>query len=122
MGKGKTTTIEVSGIKKDRLYIHENKMKGISKDMQKQLTIISDSLLSINGTLNKLINHNVIKGNRVDSFKSCSKKAKDQAIAADKLKMTLSEKYDDDLRAYPIKLLDERIDDLEKKIANLLGK
>ncbi len=119
MGKHRTTTTEVSGIEKDKLFINEGKMRGLSKDMQKQLTVISESLNNLSDSLNKLVSSKVITGNRVDSYKSWAKRAKSQAIAADKLIASLSEKCDADLQLYPIQLLDDRISELEKKIASL---
>ena len=119
MGKHRTTTTEVSGIEKDRLYINESKMRSLSKDMQKQLTVIAESLNHLSDSLNQLVSQKVVTGNRVDSYKSWSKRAKSQAIAAEKLIASLNEKCNADLQLYPIQLLDERIAELEKKIASL---
>ncbi len=119
MGKHRTTTTEVSGIEKDRLYINESKMRSLSKDMQKQLTVIAESLNHLSESLNQLVSQKVVTGNRVDSYKSWSKRAKSQAIAAEKLIASLNEKCNADLQLYPIQLLDERIAELEKKIASL---
>ena len=119
MGKHRTTTTEVSGIEKDRLFINEAKMRSLSKDMQKQLTVISESLEHLSESLNLLISQKVVTGNRVDSYRSWSKRAKSQAIAAEKLIASLNEKCNADLQLYPIQLLDERIAELEKKIASL---
>ena len=117
--KNSTTKIEVTGINKDHLYINESKMRTLSKDMQKQLGILSESLSNIHVSLNKLVNHKVVKGSRLDKFRGLSKKAKAQSIAADKLMNTLTDKCSEDLQLYPIQLLDERIAELEKKIASL---
>ena len=119
MGKHRTTTTEVSGIEKDRLSINEAKMRSLSKDMQKQLIVISESLEHLSESLNLLISQKVVTGNRVDSYRSWSKRAKSQAIAAEKLITSLNEKCNADLQLYPIQLLDERIAELEKKIASL---
>jgi uncharacterized small protein (DUF1192 family) len=120
MGKNKTTVVtEVSGIDKDKLFINENKMRNLSKDIEKQLAIISDSLSNLSNSLDVLVNNKVVTGNRIDSYKSWSKRAKSQANAADKLIDSLHEKTNVDLQLYPIQLLDERIAELEKKIASL---
>ena len=121
MSKKIKNATEITGINKDVLYINEAKMRGLSKDMQKQLEIISDSLYNLNSTLNFLISQKIVTGNRVNSYKSWAKRAKSQAIAAEKLIITLNEKCNEDLQLYPIKILDERIAELEKKLASLMN-
>lgn len=121
MSKKIKNATEITGINKDVLYINEAKMRGLSKDMQKQLEVISDSLYNLNSTLNFLISQKIVTGNRVNSYKSWAKRAKSQAIAAEKLITTLNEKCNEDLQLYPIKLLDERIAELEKKLASLMN-
>ncbi len=121
MSKKIKNATEITGIDKDVLYINESKMRGLSKDMQKQLEIISDSLYNLNSSLNYLISQKIVTGNRLNSYKSWAKRAKSQAIAAEKLITTLNEKCNEDLQLYPIKLLDERIAELEKKIASLVN-
>ena len=119
MSKTLKNTTEITGIDKDELFINETKMRGLAKDMQKQLEIISSSLYNISGSLNQLMSQKIVTGNRLASYKSWSKRAKAQAIAAEKLISTLTDKTNEDLQLYPIKLLDERIAELEKKIASL---
>ena len=106
-------------INKDDLYINDSKARAIEKDILKQLDIIRVSLMKSNEILNKTINKKIIKGSRVDVFKGWAKKSKAQSMASEKLKCFLKDSYEMDLRNYPIKLLDERIAELEKKISNL---
>ena len=112
-------SIEVTNVDRDNLYVNDSKVKGIEKDMQKQLEIIRSSLLNISSLLNRCVNLKVVKGNRVDIYKGWARKAKTQGLAAEKLKANLSEKYSEDLKNYPLKLLDDRIAELERKIANM---
>ena len=120
MEKNKKDSIDVGNIHKSELFLNEVKVKPIIKDMEKQLGELEKSLAIVNVSINKLVNQKVIKGNRVDAYRSLSKKAKAQAIAASKLKDNLHEKYVEDLQFYPIQLLDQRIAALEKKIASLV--
>ena len=107
-------------VNKEDLYINDSKARAIEKDILKQLDIIRVSLMKSNEILNKTINKKIIKGSRVDVFKGWSKKAKAQSMASEKLKCFLKDSYEMDLRNYPIKLLDERIAELEKKISDLV--
>ncbi len=120
MEKNKKDSIDVGNIHKSELFLNEVKVKPIIKDMEKQLGELEKSLSIVNVSINKLVNQKVIKGNRVDAYRSLSKRAKAQATAASKLKVTLHEKYVEDLQFYPIQLLDQRIAALEKKIASLV--
>ena len=112
-------SLDLNSIDKNTLFVNEVKLNSLSKDMQKQLDVIGTSLTNINCNLNKLINKNVFKGNKADTLKGISKKAKAQASAADKLKKSLINDIAADIQLYPLKVLDERISALEKKIASL---
>ena len=112
-------SLDLKSIDKNTLFVNEVKLNSLSKDMQKQLDVIGTSLTNINCNLNKLINKNVFKGNKADTLKGISKKAKAQASAADKLKKSLINDIAADIQLYPLKVLDERISALEKKIASL---
>lgn len=112
-------SLDLNSIDKNTLFVNEVKLNSLSKDMQKQLDVIGTSLTNINCNLNKLINKNVFKGNKADTLKGISKKAKAQASAAEKLKKSLINDITADIQLYPLKVLDERISALEKKIASL---
>ncbi len=112
-------SLDLSSLDKNNLFVNEVKLNSLSKDMQRQLDVIHMSLTNINVDLNKLINQKVFKGNKAETFKGLSKKAKSQAGAALKLKKSLIDDVASDIQLYPLKVLDERISELEKKIANL---
>lgn len=116
---GKSTTEIQNKIVKDKLSINETKAKPLVNDINKQLDNISDSLHKINNTLNRSVSIGLIKGSKGNSFKSWAKKSKAQADNALKLKGRLNESFDSDIREYPIKLLDQRIAELEKKIESM---
>ena len=120
MGKynlGKSTTKIQEKITKEGIYINEVKADPIIKNILKELDDINTSLQKINITLNRSVNIGVVKGTKANTFKSWARKSKEQANNALKLKEKISTKYNKDVKDYPIKLLDERIAELEKKIA-----
>ena len=121
MSKKKTDhySLDLSSLDKNNLFVNDVKLNSLSKDMQRQLDVIHLSLSNINVNLNKLINQKVFKGNKAETLKGLSKKAKSQAGAAVKLKKTLVDDVNSDLQLYPLKVLDERISELEKKISSL---
>lgn len=110
---------DIGDIREGEVFLNEAKVGPTIEDIEKQLGELEKSLTSVSVSINKLVNQKVIKGNRVDAYKSLSKKAKAQATAASKLKVTLHEKYVEDLQFYSIQLLDQRIAALERKIASL---
>ena len=120
MGKynlGKSTTKIQEKITKEGIYINEVKADPIVKNILKELDDINTFLQKINITLNRSVNIGVVKGTKANTFKSWARKSKEQANNALKLKEKISTKYNKDVKDYPIKLLDERIAELEKKIA-----
>ena len=122
MGKynlGKSTTEIQNRIVKDKLSINESKSRPLVKDINKQLDNIVDSLHKINNILNRTVSIGLVKGSKGNSFKSWAKKSKSQADNALKLKEKLNESYETDVREYPIKLLDQRIKELEEKIESM---
>ena len=122
MGKynlGKSTTKMGGKIAKGELYLNEVKTEPTMKNILKELDEISNSLQRINITLNRSVKIGAVKGSKANSFKSWGKKCKSQADNALKLKEKVSAKYNKDVRDYPIKLLDDRIAELEAKIAML---
>ena len=122
MGKynlGKSTTTMGGKIAKGELYLNEVKTEPVMKNILKELDEISNSLQRINITLNRSVKIGAVKGSKASSFKSWAKKCKSQADNALKLKEKVSVKYNKDVRDYPIKLLDDRIAELEKRIAML---
>lgn len=120
MGKynlGKSTSKVGEKLVKEGIFLNEVKSDPIIKNIVKELDDISTSLKKINITLNRSVNIGAIKGSKANTFKSWARKSKEQANNALKLQEKVSTKYNKDVRDYPIKLLDERIAELEKKIA-----
>ena len=110
----------VMNINKNHLFINSDKMKTIDKNMENDLEKMRGSLIQINILLNKIVKYDSIKGKRKEIFKGWAKVSKSQVLASEKLKLNLNEKYKDDLQKYILKLLDERISDIERRI-NLLS-
>ena len=104
--------------KKD-LYIDVKKVSKIESDMEKQLESIRVSLININNLLNVAAKSEFVKGQKANSLKSWAKKAKSQSLSADKLKEKLNILYSQDFYEYPLKLLNDRIAELEKRIASM---
>lgn len=120
MGKynlGKSTTRMGTKLTKGELYLNEVKTEPIIKNILKELDGISVSLQKINIILNRSAKIGAVKGNKASTFKAWGRKSKSQADSALKLKEKASTKYNKDVKDYPIKLLDDRIAELEKKIA-----
>jgi len=122
MGKynlGKATTKQNDKIVNEGIYVNENKANILVKDINKQLDNVSLSLHKINILLNHATTLGLVKGARSTAFKGWAKKSKAQAENALRIKEKLEIKYNDDVKNYPIKLLDERIAELEKRIEDL---
>lgn len=122
MGKynlGAATTKSLEKVVNEGIYVNEAKADIIIKDINKQLDNISESLHKINNLLNRTTTLELVKGTRAKAFKGWAKKCKSQADNALKIKEKLDIKYKLDVRDYPIKLLDERIAEIEKKILEM---
>lgn len=122
MGKyslGTATTKMNAKMSKDELNLNAKKANPLEKDMEKQFDGIKSSLTAINKLLNKAVSKKVVKGGYADAFKGWAKKANAQATAAGARKKRLAAKYTEDVKNYTIKLLDNRIAELEKKIAGM---
>lgn len=120
MGKynlGKSTTQLGNKLTKDELYLNEVKCDPIIKNILKELDDVNNSLQKINIMLNRSVKIGAVKGSKANSFKAWARKSKSQGNNALKLKDKVSTKYNKDVKDYPIKLLDDRIAELEKKIA-----
>ena len=72
--------------------------------------------MNISSLLNKAAKNEFVKGKRVEIFKGWAKVSKSQALSCEKLKYNFNDRYKDDLQNYILKLLDERITDIEKRI------
>lgn len=120
MGKNNKDVLIIDGISSDELILNESKTRKVLKDMDKQLHVLEDAWMDINHSINKLVNQNVIKGKHGESLKSMIKQSKIQSSAAKKLSSNLIDKFEEDVKIYPIQLLDKRISVLEEKIAHMV--
>ena len=117
LGKSKSSINEQ--IKKDSLFVDEKKSSKLIASIDKNLELIEKSMLNIEGLLNKSINSGAVSNSRTKIFKSWARKCKSQANSANKLKDKINESYQADVKYYPIKVLDDRIAELEQKLAQL---
>lgn len=123
MGKyslGKATTKINSKMSKDSLNLDESKATPLKNSMMKQFDTIQKSLTNINSYMNKAVSKKVVTGSYANAFKGWAKKCNSQSAAAKKRRTALNTKYSEDVRNYTVKLLDQRIAELEAKI-NALG-
>ena len=120
MGKNNKDVLIIDGISSDELILNESKTRKVLKDMDKQLHVLEDAWMDINHSINKLVNQNVIKGKHGENLKSMIKQSKIQSSAAKKLSSNLIDKFEEDVKIYPIQLLDKRISVLEEKIAHMV--
>ena len=122
MGKynlGKSTSKVLSTVSSEGIYLNEAKSDKIVKNSLKELDNISDSLSKVNIILNKAAGLGILSNSRSNTFKDWAKKSKEQANNALKVREKLDNNYSMDVKNYPIKLLDDRIAELERKIADM---
>ena len=106
-------------INKNELFVDDAKSGIIVSNIHSQLDEIHASLLNIHSILNQLVKEYYVRGARVDVFKGWAKKSKSQASSAKKLDDLLTSEYSKALKEYPLKLLDDRIAELERKMSKM---
>jgi ribosomal protein S13 len=116
---GTATTKIDAKMQKGEVYLDQAKATALKNDMVKQFENITASLNQIQTDLNKAVSKKVVKGSYADAFKGWGKKCKSQATAATKRKTTLSNKYNEDVKNFTIKLLSDRISRLESLISSM---
>ena len=116
---GKSTSKVKDSINSAGIYINEDKATPVVGFISEELDDISNSLNKINNILNRAVSIGVIKGTRGNTFKSWAKKSKAQATNASKIKDKLNNMYEIDVKEYPIRLLDARIAELERKLESM---
>ena len=122
MGKynlGKTSLVVSDKINTSDLYINEKKVNKLVHDMDLEFDSLRKSFLKIQKLLNQSVNAGFVKGTRSTTFKSWARKAKSQSTQAEKLRVKLLEKYQEDVKQYPVYLIDQRLAMLEKRINEL---
>ncbi len=117
LGKSKSTINEQ--ITKENLFIDEKRCKKLQTNIDKNLELIEKSMINIERLLNKSLSMGAVSGTRTKVFKSWSRKCKSQANSAASLRDKIVESYEADVKYYPIKELNDKIKELETKIARL---
>ncbi len=100
-------------------YINEEKCKKLIASINKNLDAIEKSMLDLEKSLNSALKEGAVTGSRIKIFKSWSRKCKSQANSAIKLKEKIAENYEIDINYQPVHELDNRIKELERKLAKL---
>lgn len=122
MGKyslGKSNSSINEQITKDNLFIDEKRCSKLVNSIDKNLELIEQSMLNVESLLNKSLSMGVVTSSRNKVFKSWSRKCKSQANSANNLREKVTNSYEEDVRYYPIKLLEDKITALEDKVAQL---
>ncbi|MBQ3297285.1 MAG: hypothetical protein IJJ63_00855 [Bacilli bacterium] len=122
MGKynlGKSNASVNIHITKDNLFIDEKRCNELINNIDNNLELIEKTMLNIERILNRSVSLKAVTSTRVKVFKSWARKCKSQATSVERLREKLATGYDEDVRYYPIKVLDDRIKELEEKIALL---
>ncbi len=116
---GTATTKIKPTVNKGELYLDPDNATRYEQDMAKQFTAIKTSLTNINTLMTKAVQQKIVKGSYADAFKGWAKKSKSQATAAGNRLNTLTSKFEADTKDYTIKLLDQRITQLENLVNSM---
>lgn len=122
MGKyslGDTKVFVSENVKKDQLFVDEKYSTPLISDIENELLSLKKSFMKVQLLINQSVSMGFVGGKRGTVFKSWARKAKSQAKQAEKLADSLKLNYQADVKNYPIKLLDQRIAELEKKIETM---
>lgn len=122
MGKyslGKSNSVINEQMTKDNLFIDEKRCSKLEQSINKNLELVEQSMLSIEKLLNKSLSSGAVSSSRIKIFKSWSRKCKSQANSSNRLREKIENSYEADINYYPIKVLEDKINNLEEKIAQL---
>ncbi len=106
-------------MKKNNLVVNQKNALPLINDMVKQMSIIEDSLNQINNILNKVVYKKIVDGKDIDNFLNIGTKCSTTAGNYNKLSTNTEMKFNDSLKKFQIKELNERISSLEDKISIL---
>lgn len=106
-------------MKKSNLVVNQKNALSLINDMVKQMSIIEDSLNQINNILNKVVYKKIVDGKDIDNFLNIGTKCATTAGNYNKLSTNTEMKFNDSLKKFQIKELNERISSLEDKISIL---
>ena len=116
---GKSNSVVSEKLDKNNLFVVEKKSKKVVYNIDKNLELIADSMTNIEKLLNKTLSTTKVSSSRIKVFRLWSRKCKSQANSAEKLREKLVNGYEEDVRTYPLKKLEDRIKELEARISQL---
>ena len=116
---GKPTVVLNDNMKLKNVYVNSTKADLIIKDIDKQFDAITKSLEKINTIMNKCVYKKTGKNEDCEAFLGWARVCEKESVAIIETKKDFKYAYNDDVKNYTIKLLDERIAALEKSIAEL---
>ena len=116
---GKPIVTLNNNMKHKNVYVNSTKADLIIKDIEKQFDAITKSLDKIDTILNKCVYKKAIQNEECEAFLGWGRTCMFEARDAQETKKDFKYAYNDDVKNYTIKLLDERIAALEKSIAEL---
>ena len=97
-------------MKLKNVYVNSTKADLIIKDIEKQFDVI---------TMNKCVYKKTVKNEDCEAFLGWARVCEREARDVVEIKKDFKYAYNDDVKNYTIKLLDDRIAALEKSIAEL---
>lgn len=101
------------------VYVNSTKADLIIKDIEKQFDTITKSLDKIDTIMNKCVYKKTVKNEDCEAFLGWARVCEKESVNIVDVKKDFKYAYNDDVKNYTIKLLDERIAALEKSIAEL---
>ena len=101
------------------LSLDRHKADPFKKNIDKQLGVIQKTLSELEVTLNRMSMKRLFTDDHHSLSMQCAKKCASQAQSARSLMANLDLKYTDDEKMILISELDERITEVEKRIAEL---
>lgn len=116
---GKPTVTLNNNMKLKNVYVNSTKADLIIKDIEKQIDVIAKTLNKIDTIMNKCVYKKTVKSEDCEAFLGWSRVCEKEAYNIIEIKKDFKYAYNDDVKNYTIKLLDERIAALEKSIAEL---
>ena len=116
---GKSTTAVLKTVDKNVLYLDTKKATACKTSICKDIDNVVNDMENIHKLLNRCCKNNVVTGAYKTQIQGWSTKSAKQAGYAKSWKKNLNSKFDADTKEYTIKLLTDRIAELEKQIAAL---
>lgn len=108
-----------NNMKLKNVYVNSTKADLIVKDIEKQFDAITKSLNKIDTILNKCVYKKIVKNEQCEAFLGWGRTCAKEAAIIQETKKDFKYAFNDDVKNYTIKLLDDRIAALEKSIADL---